>query len=95
VFAVIKTGGKQYKVAEGDEIYVEKLESQAGDKIEFETVMTIAEGKVTNGGKVTGKVVKNGKQKKIIVFKMKPKKNYKRKQGHRQPYTKIVIESIS
>ena len=95
MYAIIKTGGKQYKVCEGDAIYVEKLELENGAEVEFETIMVGNEGEVSMGGKVTGEVVKSGKQKKIIVYKMKPKKNYRRKQGHRQPYTKIQIETIS
>ncbi len=96
MYAIVKTGGKQYKVSQGDTIYVEKLEMQAGDVVELETLMTSKEdGSLTPGGKVVGKIIKNGKQKKITVYKMKPKKNYRRKQGHRQPYTKIVIETIS
>ena len=95
MYAIIKTGGKQYKVSEGDEIYVEKLDLEDGAAVEFETLMVGNEGSLTMGGKVTGKVVKSGKQKKVIVYKMKPKKNYRRKQGHRQPYTKVVIETIA
>ena len=95
MYAIIKTGGKQYKVSVGDEVYVEKLDKEAGDAVEFETLMVGEDGKVTMGGAVTGKVVKNGKQKKVIVYKMKPKQNYRRKQGHRQPYTKVVIETIA
>lgn len=95
MYAVIVTGGKQYKVSEGDTIYVEKLEMEDGAEVNFETLMTGEEGKVSIGlGKVTGKVVKTGKQKKIHVIKYKAKKNYKRHQGHRQPYTKVVIEKI-
>lgn len=95
MYAIIKTGGKQYKVSEGDEIYVEKLDLENGAAVEFETLMVGDDGKVTLGGKVTGEVVKSGKQKKVIVYKMKPKKNYRRKQGHRQPYTKVVIKTIA
>lgn len=95
MYAIIKTGGKQYKVSQGDEIYVEKLDLEDGAAVEFETLMVGNEGALTMGGKVTGKVVKSGKQKKVIVYKMKPKKNYRRKQGHRQPYTKVVIETIA
>lgn len=97
MYAVIKTGGKQYKVSQGDEIYVEKLDLEAGATVEFEVLMVEKDGNITlgeNAGKVTGKVVKNGKQKKITVFKFQAKKNYRRRQGHRQPYTKIVIENI-
>lgn len=95
MYAVIVTGGKQYKVSEGDTIYVEKLDAEDGAEVSFETVMTGEEGKISLGsGKVTGKVVKTGKQKKIHVFKYKAKKNYRRRQGHRQPYTKVTIEKI-
>ncbi len=98
MYAVIKTGGKQYKVSQGDEIYVEKLELEAGETVEFDALMVEKDGEMVLGtpaGKVTGKVVKNGKQKKIHIFKFKAKKNYRRRQGHRQPYTKVVIDSIS
>lgn len=98
MYAVVKTGGKQYKVSQGDEIYVEKLDLEAGATVDFEVVMIEKDGNIAFGadaGKVTGKVVKNGKQKKIMVFKYKAKKNYRRRQGHRQPYTKVVIESIA
>ena len=97
MYAVIKTGGKQYKVSEGDEIYIEKIDAKDGDKVDFEVVMAGKDGNIVLGAdaaKVTGEVVKNGKQKKIIVFKFKAKKNYRRHQGHRQPYTKVVIKSI-
>ena len=86
MYAIIKTGGKQYKVSVGDEIYVEKLDLEDGASVDFEVLMVENEGTLTMGGKVSGKV---------IVYKMKPKKNYRRKQGHRQPYTKVVIETIA
>ncbi len=99
--AIFVTGGKQYKVSEGDVIYVEKLNLE-GDTVEFDNVlMTIDGDNVTIGtpavqnAKVTAKLVKNGKSKKIMVFKFKAKKNYRRRQGHRQPYTKLQIEKIS
>ncbi len=95
MYAVILTGGKQYKVSEGDTIYVEKLDAEDGSEVSFETLMTGSEGNVSlGGGKVTGKVVKTGKKKKITVFKYKAKKNYRRRQGHRQPYTKVEIVKI-
>lgn len=95
MYAVIVTGGKQYKVSEGDTIYVEKLDMEDGAELSFDALMTGSEGNVAIGsGKVTGKVVKTGKQKKIMVFKYKAKKNYRKRQGHRQPYTKVVIEKI-
>ena len=99
--AVIVTGGKQYKVSEGDVIYVEKLEGETGDTVTFTEIIAAFEGEkvklgspTISGISVTGKIIKSGKQKKIIVFKMHPKKNYRRKQGHRQPYTKVQIENI-
>ena len=95
--AVIETGGKQYLVEEGSVIYVEKLESEAGEKVSFDKVLMVND-KVgcpyLTGAVVTGEVVKHGKNKKIIVYKYNAKKNYRRKQGHRQPYTKIEIKSI-
>ena len=100
--AIIETGGKQYRVAEGDVIFVEKLDVEAGEAVKFDRVLAIIddEGSVfgkpmVDGATVSANVVKNGKSKKIIVYKMRPKKNYRRKQGHRQPYTKVRIEKIS
>lgn len=101
MYAIIKTGGKQYKVAEGDTIFVEKLDAQVDDTYTFDTVLAIGgeEVKVGNpvveGATVSAKVVRQAKSKKIIVFKYKPKKTYRKKQGHRQPYTKLVIEKIN
>lgn len=101
MYAIIESCGKQYKVAEGDVVFFEKLDAEEGKKITFENVVFVSgEGKVqignpyVKGVKVEGKVVSHGKAKKIIVFKMKAKKNYRRKQGHRQPYTKVEITSI-
>lgn len=101
--AIIETGGKQYKVAEGDTLFIEKLPVEAGDNVTFDKVLAVIadDGTATfgtpvvDGAKVDASVVKNGKGKKIIVFKYKPKKNYRRKQGHRQPYTKVTIGKIS
>ena len=99
--AIIETGGKQYKVAEGDTLFIEKLPVEAGDNVTFGKVLAILDGDkatfgtpVVEGAKVDASVVKNGKGKKVIVFKYKPKKNYRRKQGHRQPYTKVTIGKI-
>ena len=95
--AVIETGGKQYYVTEGSVIYVEKLDAEAGKDITFDKVLMVNDtvGRpYVNGAKVTGKVEKHGKQKKILVYKYRPKKKYRRKQGHRQPYTKVVISKI-
>lgn len=96
--AVIETGGKQYYVTEGTVLYVEKLdEVEAGSKVKFDKVL-MANGTVgmpeVKGAYVEGEVVKNGKGKKIIVYKYNQKKNYRRKQGHRQPYTKVEIKKI-
>lgn len=101
-YAVIETGGKQYKVQEGDVIFIEKLAAEADETVTFDKVLAVIgdDGNtfgtpVIEGATVTGKVIKNGKSKKIIVYKMHPKKNYRRKQGHRQPYTKVEIASIA
>ena len=95
--AIIETGGKQYSVEEGTELFIEKVEGNAGDKVTFDKVIML-DGKVgrpyVDGAKVTGEIVKQGKQRKIIVFKYNPKKNYHKTQGHRQPYTKVVIKSV-
>ena len=95
--AIIETGGKQYAVEEGTEIFVEKLEGNAGDKVTFDKVLML-DGKAgrpyVSGAKVTGEIVKQGKQRKIKVFKYMPKNNYHKTQGHRQPYTKVVIKSV-
>ena len=101
MYAIIESCGKQYKVAEGDVVFFEKLDAEEGKKVTFDNVVLVSdEGKVqvgapyVKGVKVEGKVISHGKGKKIIVFKMKPKKNYRRKQGHRQPYTKVEITTI-
>ena len=101
MYAIIESCGKQYKVEKGDVVFFEKLNAEEGKKVTFENVVLVSDnGKVqvgspyVKGVKVEGKVVAHGKGKKIIVFKMKPKKNYRRKQGHRQPYTKVEITSI-
>ena len=102
MFAIIETGGKQYKVNEGDILFIEKLDANEGDEVTFDKVLAVANGDdvkigapVVAGAKVVGKVAKQGKAKKIYVFKMKRKKNERSKKGHRQPYTKITIESIN
>lgn len=95
--AIIVTGGKQYLVSEGTELYVEKLDNEVNSQVVFDEVLYV-DGHVGNpyvkGAKVTAEVLKHGKQKKLIVFKYKPKKKYRHKQGHRQPYTKLVIKKI-
>ena len=95
--AIFVTGGKQYYVSEGDVIYVEKLEVEAGKDIEFTDVLMVG-GKVgtpnVEGAKVVCTAEKNGKAKKIVVFKFHPKKKYRKTQGHRQPYTKLVVKKI-
>ena len=102
MYAVVVTGGKQYRVAQGDVIYVEKLNAEVDTTVELDNVLVVSKengelvvGKpVVEGAKVTAKVLAQGKQKKVIVFKYKAKKDYRRKNGHRQPYTKLVIEKI-
>lgn len=102
MYAIIKTGGKQYMVNEGDIITIEKLGAARGEKVLFEEVLAVSgEGglqigkPVVNGAKVEATVVEEGRGKKIIVFKYKPKKDYRKKQGHRQPFTKVRIDKIN
>lgn len=101
MYAIIKTGGKQYRVQEGDSIFVEKLASEVDAEVVFDQVLAIVNNgdvkvgtPVVEGAKVTAKVLEQGKQKKIRIFKYKAKSNYRRRQGHRQPYTKVTIEKI-
>ena len=100
--AIIVTGGKQYKVAEGETLFIEKLPNEAGDQVVFGEVLAILDGDsatigtpTVSGASVEAKVVKNGKGKKIRIFKYNPKKGYRKRQGHRQPYTKVEITTIS
>ena len=95
--AIFVTGGKQYYVSEGDVIYVEKLNVEAGETVEFTDVLMVGEKVGTpnvDGAKVVCTAEKNGKAKKIVVFKYHPKKKYRKTQGHRQPYTKLVVKKI-
>jgi large subunit ribosomal protein L21 len=97
MFAIIKTGGKQVRVVEGQEIYVEKLDVEANDTYEFTEVLAVGDKigqPLVKGAKVIAEVVKQGRGKKIIVFKYKRRKNYRRKQGHRQAYTKLIVKQI-
>ncbi len=101
MYAIIVTGGKQYKVSEGDVVFVENLGVEADEKVVFDNVLAVGEGEDivfgapnVDGAKVEAKVIKNGKGKKIRVFKYKPKKNYRKRQGHRQLYTQVAIEKI-
>jgi large subunit ribosomal protein L21 len=101
MYAVIETGGKQYRVQEGDVLFVEKIDAEEGQVIDFDKVLVLSkEGDLTvgkpfiEGAKVEGSVLEQGKSKKIVVFKYKAKKNYRKKQGHRQPFTKVKIEKI-
>mgnify|MGYP003306214783 CR=1 FL=1 len=101
MYAVIETGGKQYKVQEGDIVFVERLSGEENSQVVFDKIIAIGDGSdikvgapYVDGATVEANLVKNGKDKKIIVYKMKSKKNYRRKQGHRQPYTKVQIVSI-
>ena len=100
--AIIVTGGKQYKVAEGDTLFIEKLAVEAGDAVTFDQVLAVIDDDkatfgtpVVEGAKVEATVEKNGKGKKVVVFKYRPKKDSKSIRGHRQPYTKVQIEKIS
>ena len=100
--AIIVTGGKQYNVSEGDTLFIEKLDVNAGDSVVFDEVLAVVDGEntkfgtpVVEGAKVDATVVKNGKGKKIRIFKYTPKKGYRKRQGHRQPYTKVEIGKIT
>ncbi len=101
MYAVIKTGGKQYRVSEGDTIRVEKLQGDVGGQIEFDQVLMLGGEKVevgtplVSGAKVVAEITAQDRAKKIIVFKMKRRKNYRRKYGHRQPFTELRIKSVS
>ena len=101
MYAIIKTGGKQYRVQEGDNIFVEKLDADVDSNVVFDQVLAVVNdgdvkvgAPVVEGAKVTAKVLAQGKEKKILVFKYKAKSNYRRRQGHRKPFTKVSIEKI-
>ncbi len=101
MYAIFETGGKQYKVAEGENCTVEKLQGEASSEVIFEKVLLIQDGDDVSvgtpyleGAKISGRILSHGKGKKIIVFKYKSKKNYRKKQGHRQPFTLVKIEKI-
>lgn len=101
MYAVIETGGKQFRVQEGDVLFVEKLDANVGDTVAVEKVLLMEKDGVVKvgtpvvaGAKAVLKVVEHGKGEKIIVFKYKAKKNYRKKQGHRQPYTKVLVEAL-
>lgn len=101
MYAIIETGGKQFKVQQGDVLYVEKLDANVGDAVTIDKVLLTEKDGVFNigtpvvaGAAAVLKVVEHGKGEKVIVFKYKAKKNYRRKQGHRQPYTKVVVEAL-
>jgi large subunit ribosomal protein L21 len=101
MYAIIETGGKQYRVSEGDILFIEKLTAEAEQQVVFDKVLVVGGDGVANvgaplvkGATVTAKVVKNGKSKKVTVFTYRSKKNSKRKMGHRQPYTQVQIQSI-
>ena len=101
MYAIIKTGGEQYRVQEGDNIFVEKLDADVDSNVVFDQVLAVVNdgdvkvgAPVVEGAKVTAKVLAQGKEKKILVFKYKAKSNYRRRQGHRQPFTKVSIEKI-
>ncbi|MCF8011346.1 MAG: 50S ribosomal protein L21 [Clostridiales bacterium] len=102
MYALIETGGKQYRVNEGDNLFIEKLDAEPGDTFEVDKVLAVEKDgefkvgtPVVEGASVRFKVKRHGKGKKIIVFKYKPKKMYRRKQGHRQPFTEVEVEKIN
>lgn len=101
MYAVIETGGKQYRVQEGDIITIEKIKAEVGEAVAFDKVLVLSDGKDVKVGTpyldatVTGSVVEHGKGQKVIIFKYKAKKDYRKKQGHRQPYTMVKIESLT
>ena len=102
MYAIIETGGKQYKVSQGDVVFIEKLDVEENTEITFDKVLMAGEGDAVKvgaptveGATVSAKVLKNGKAKKVIVFKMKRKKNERKRRGHRQPYTKVEITAIN
>ncbi|MCE5236420.1 MAG: 50S ribosomal protein L21 [Clostridiaceae bacterium] len=99
MYAIIRTGGKQYKVEAGDEIMIEKLEAEIGAEVSFEVLMlggdkVVVGTPIVEGVKATAEVLEHGKGNKVVVFKYKPKKDFRKKQGHRQPYTKVKINAI-
>lgn len=101
MYAIIETGGKQVKVTEGQEIYIEKLDAEVGETVSFDNILMVGGEAVkvgapyVEGVTVTAKVQQIGRAKKMIIYKYKAKKNYRRKQGHRQPYSKVIIEKIN
>jgi large subunit ribosomal protein L21 len=101
MYAIIETGGKQYKVQEGDVLFIEKLNAAEGETVTFDKVLAVSKegglvvgSPLVSGAAVSAKVERHGKGAKIIVYKYKAKKNYRKKQGHRQPYTKVVVEKV-
>ena len=102
MYAIIETGGKQYKVSQGDVVFIEKLDAEENAEITFDKVLMAGEGDsvkvgtpTVEGATVSAKVLKNGKAKKVVIFKMKRKKNERKRKGHRQPYTKVEITAIN
>jgi large subunit ribosomal protein L21 len=103
MYAVLQTGGKQYKVSEGDVIFIEKLDAEVDSTIELKSLLAVSKedgtlivgSPIVEGASLSAKVLGQGKAKKVVVFKYKSKKDYRRKQGHRQPYTKLQIEKIN
>ncbi len=101
MYAIVETGGKQYRMSEGEVYRLEKLEGEVGSEVVFDRILAVSENEETEVGapyldnaQVKARVLSHGKNKKIVVFKYKPKKNYRRKKGHRQPYTQVVVEKI-
>lgn len=101
MYAIIETGGKQYRVSEGDTLYIEKLPQEAGNTVDVDKVLAVMKdgelkigSPLVEGARVVLKVVRHGKGQKVIIFKFKAKKNYRRKKGHRQPFTQVTVEKI-
>jgi large subunit ribosomal protein L21 len=101
LYAIIETGGKQYRVSEGDTLYIEKLPQEAGNTVDVDKVLAVMKdgelkigSPLVEGARVVLKVVRHGKGRKVIIFKFKAKKNYRRKKGHRQPFTQVTVEKI-
>ena len=102
MFAVIETGGKQYRVAEGETVHIEKLDGAVGDNVQFDQVLLVGEGEnvsvgqpIVSGATVAGEIVEHGKAKRLVVFKFKRRKDYRRRNGHRQHYTAVKITSVA
>ena len=95
MYAVFRTGGKQYRARQGERVRIERLDAAVGDAVAFDQVLLVGEGANVKGGKVEAKVVSQGREDKIIIIKFRRRKHYRRTQGHRQPFTEVEITGIS